>query len=417
MTSVKALPHIVIIGAGFGGLRAAKALYGAPVRVTLIDRNNYHLFQPLLYQVATSALAPDEIAYPIRSIFRRQKNLSFHMGAVTAIDLNNRTVVNESGTIPYDYLILATGGITHYFGVDAVAQHSFGLKDLDDATRIRNHILSQFELAAKEPDLDRRRGLLTFVVAGGGPTGVECAGAISELIQMVLQKDYHAMDFTDVRVILLEAADRLLGVMPEELGQFTANVLARKHVEVKFGTAVASFDGQQVKLADGSILLARTLIWAAGVRASHLLDSLGLPQDRIGRIKVQPTLQVEGYSNVFVIGDSASCVDEKGMPLPMVAPVAMQQGDQVGRNILNLLKGKPLEPFVYRDPGILATIGRNQAVARLGKYQFRGFFAWLVWVVVHIFQLIGFRNRIAVLLDWAWNYLFYDRAVRLIGPN
>lgn len=413
----KTLPHIVIIGAGFGGLRAAKALAGAPVRVTLIDRNNYHLFQPLLYQVATSALAPDEIAYPIRSIFRRQKNLTFHMGAVTAIDLKHKTVVNETGTIAYDYLILATGGVTHYFGLDAVAQNSFGLKDLEDAVRIRNHILSRFELAAKEPDLDRRRGLLTFVVAGGGPTGVECAGAISELIRMVLQKDHHSMDFSDVRVILLEATDRLLGAMPDQLSQFTANVLARKHVEVKFKTVVASFDGRQVELTDGTNLPASTLIWAAGVRAPRLLDSLELPQDRIGRIKVRPTLQVEGYSDAFAIGDSASFADDKGMPLPMVAPVAMQQGEHAGKNILNLLRGKSLDPFVYRDPGILATIGRNQAVARLGKYRFSGLFAWLVWVVVHIFQLIGFRNRVAVLVDWAWNYLFYDRAVRLIGPG
>jgi NADH:ubiquinone reductase (H+-translocating) len=369
----QALPHIVIVGAGFGGLRAARTFDGAPVRVTLVDRNNYHLFQPLLYQVATSALSPDGIAYPVRSIFRRQKNLSFHMGAVTAIDLETRTVVNETGTLAYDSLILALGGETHYFGLDSVAEHGFGLKSLEDATTIRNHLLAQFELAAKEPDPQRRKALLTFVIAGGGPTGVECAGAISELIRMVLKKDYPAMDFSDVRVVLLEAMDRLLSGMPEDLGKFTVEVLVRKNVEVCLNTAVARYDGQQVVLKDGSLLPAHTLVWAAGVRASRLIDSLGLPQDRMGRVKVEPTLQVPGHPEVYVIGDSAFLQDAKGAPLPMVAPVAMQQGEGAARNILRLMKGETPKSFTFKDPGVLATIGRNQAVARLGNWKFRGF--------------------------------------------
>jgi len=417
MMSETKLPHVIVIGAGFGGLRAARALRNAPVKVTLVDRNNYHLFQPLLYQVATSGLSPDEIAHPVRSIFRGQKNLSFHMGSVTGIDLKNKVVANESGSMPYDYLILAPGGVTNYYGLNAVEKAGFGLKDLDDATRMRNHLLEQFEKAAKEPDPVRRRALLTFVIVGGGPTGVETAGAISELIRMVQLKDYPGMDINDVRVVLLEAMDRLLGAMPEEQGKFTAGVLARKHVEVLFNTAVANYDGQEVKLKDGSSIPACTLIWAAGVRASRLLDTLGLPQDRMGRVKVTQTLQVEEYPEVFVIGDAANVTDPQGTPLPMLAPVAMQAGESAAKNIVRLIEGKALEPFVYRDPGVMATIGRNQAVAQLGRLKFRGFIAWVMWIVVHIYQLIGFRNRLAVLVDWAWNYFFYERAVRLIGPR
>jgi NADH:ubiquinone reductase (H+-translocating) len=409
--------RVVIVGAGFGGLRAARALANDPLQVTLIDRNNYHLFQPLLYQVATSALSADQIAYPVRTVFRRQPNLTFHMGSVTGIDLEKRQVSNEDGILEYDYLVLAMGGVNNFFGNQSVAEHGMGLKDLDDAIRIRNHLLARFEIAAKERDVERRRALLTVVIVGGGPTGVECAGAISELIRMVLSRDFPTLDLNDVRILLLEGTDRLLLALPEKLGEFTTQVLRRKHVEVQFEAMVAGYDGQVVTLKDGSKIAAETLIWAAGVRASPLLDPLGLPQDRLGRVQVEPTLQVPGHPEVFVIGDAACLNGEDGKPLPMVAQVAMQQGRLAGRNIRNLLKNAPLETFNYKDLGTLATIGRNQAVARVAGLDFKGFLAWAVWVAVHIFWLIGFRNRVVTLMDWAWNYVNYDRAVRLIGPE
>lgn len=417
MEQMKQLPHVVIAGAGFGGLRAARALANAPVQITLIDRNNYHLFQPLLYQVATSALSSDQIAYPVRAVFRRQSNLTFHMGSVTQIDLENRKLTNESGELKYDYLVLALGGVNNFFGIESVTKHGLGLKDLNDATRIRNHLLSQFEQASKESDLERRRAMLTVVIVGGGPTGVECAGAISELIRMVLYKDYPTLDLNDVRILLLEGADRLLLALPAELGKFTDQVLRRKHVEVQYKALVSGYDGQVVTLKDGSVIPSATLIWAAGVRASPLLDPLGLPQDRLGRVEVNPCLQVPGHPEVFVIGDAASLNGEDGQPLPMVAQVAMQQGRLAGRNIHRLLKGEPLDSFHYKDLGTLATIGRNQAVARVAGIDFKGFLAWVVWVAVHIFWLIGFRNRVITLINWAWNYLLHERAVRLIGPD
>jgi len=410
------LPHVVIVGAGFAGIHAARELAEAPVRVTLIDRNNYHLFQPLLYQVATSGLAPDEIVYPVRPIFRRQKNLTFQMSRVTGVNLAQKQLQHTFGTLDYDYLILAVGGQTNYFGIDSVSKHGFGLKDLADATRLRNHLLKQFEQAMKEHDPEKRREMLTFVVVGGGPTGVECAGAISELVRMVLRKDFPALNLEDVRVILLEATGQLLAAMPKDLGEFTTRVLRKKHVEVRFNTVVSDYDGEKVMLKDGSEIRSRTVIWAAGVRASGILDTLGLEQDRLGRVKVNAFLQVPDHPEVFVVGDAASVAGEDGQYLPMLAPVAMQAGTATARNILRALNGKPLKKFNYRDPGVMATIGRNQAVARIAGLNFKGLIAWGMWVVVHIYQLVGFRNRMAVMLDWAWNYIFYERAVRLIGP-
>jgi len=411
-------PHVIIVGAGFGGLRAARELANAPVRVTLIDRNNYHLFQPLLYQVATAGVAPDEIAYPVRAIFRRQKNLDFRMCEVEAVDLAQRSLRTSSGDLAYDYLILAVGGTTNYFGLDSLAQHSFGLKELGDATRIRNHLLGQFERASQESDPDRRRAMLTFVIVGGGPSGVESAGAISELVRMLLHKDYPALNPSDVRVVLLEAFDRLLAHMPPALSQTTADVLARKRVEVHFGAAVAGYDGQRVTLKSGEVLPAETVIWTAGVRAARLVDGLGLPQAGLGRVRVEPGLQAPGHPEVFIIGDAAYLEGEDGKPLGMIAPVAMQQAAHAAANLRRLLRGEPAQPFVYHDPGIMATIGRNQAVVKLGSLQFTGFPAWVVWLVVHLMQLVGFRNRLQVLINWAWDYFFYERAIRLIeGPR
>ncbi len=410
---MQTIPHIVIIGAGFGGLRAAQRLAGKPVRVTLIDRRNYHLFQPLLYQVATAGLSPNEIAYPVRAIFQKQKNLDFLLAEVTGVDFAAKTVQTTRGPLAYDYLIVAAGAAVNFFGNDALAQHALVLKDVPDAVRIRNHVLRMFELAANERDTAVRRALLTFVIVGGGPTGVESAGAFSELIRLVLRRDHPRMDISDVNVILLEAADAPLAGFPAHLQQSTLRALAARHVDVRLGAKVTGFDGQQVTLADSNPIPARTLLWSAGVRAADLVDRLGVAQARLGRVPVASTLQLSGHPQVFVIGDAAYG-EENGQPLPMMAPVAIQQADRAVSNILALVAGKPLSDFRYRDPGSLATIGRNAAVARIGGWTFSGFAAWVVWLVVHLIGLIGFRNRLIVLINWAWDYFFYDRAVRLI---
>lgn len=409
-------PLVAIVGAGFGGLRAARALRNAPVRVVLIDRHNYHLFQPLLYQVATAGLSPDEIAHPVRAILQRQRNVEFRLAEVTGVDLAGRALKLSTGELKYDYLILAAGGATNYFGLDSVARHAFGLKDVDDAVNIRNHLLKMFELAAQEPDPDKRRAMLTFIVVGGGPTGVESAGAISELIRLVLVKDYARLNFKDARVVLLEATDKLLAAMPDSLREATAGTLWNKKVEVRFGATVSDFDGQRALLKGGEVIPAHTLIWAAGVKAAGLMDTLGVKQGRLGRVVVRPTLQLPDHPEAFVIGDAAH-LESDGHPLPMLAPVAIQQAGVAAENIQRAIGGQPLVEFVYKDPGSLATIGRNQAVARFGRLYFRGFPAWALWLGVHIFQLIGFRNRLVVLINWAWDYFFYDRAVRLITPE
>jgi NADH dehydrogenase len=409
-------PTVVIIGAGFAGINAAKALRNAPVQVVMIDRNNHHLFQPLLYQVATAAIAPSEIAYPVRAIFRKQKNFKFRLAEVEGIDFETRRVHTSAGEAPYDYLILAVGGQTHFFGLDSVARYGFDLKDLADALDLRGHILRQFERASQATDPAELQALRTFAVVGGGPTGVECSGALSELTRLVLAKDFPEVDFNQVRVMLLEASDRLLAGFPEELARAAAETLKKKGVEVRFGASVADYDGAHIKLQSGERLPAGTLVWAAGVRAESLVERLGLPQRRQGRVLVEPTLQAPGHPEVFVVGDAAY-MEAGGEPLPMMAPVAIQQGKTAARNILNLLSGAPLERFKYRDPGSLATIGRNAAVARIRGYQFSGFAAWVVWLAVHLFWLIGFRNRLLVLINWAWDYFLYERGVRWIPPQ
>jgi NADH dehydrogenase len=408
-----AKPTVVILGAGFGGLRAARALRRAPVQVVLLDRNNYHLFQPLLYQVATAGLEPEQIAKPVRAILRGQANFDFRMVDVTGADFAARRLETNRGPVPYDYLILAIGGETNFFGLESVARHGFGLKDVNEAVSIRNHVLTCFEEAMLEPDPERRRARLTFVVVGGGPTGVEMAGALSELIRLVLVKDYPRLNIKDVRVLLLEATDRLLGAMPERLREAAASTLWRKHVEVRFGATVADYDGARVLLKSGEVIPGHTVIWAAGAKAAGLAARLGLPTARQGRVVVEPTLQVPGHPEIFLVGDAAY-VEAEGEPLPMVAPVAIQMAETATRNIVRALRGQSPEPFRYRDPGSLATIGRNAAVAHIWGLQLRGFPAWVMWLVVHIIQLIGFRNKLFVLLNWAWDYFFYERAVRLI---
>lgn len=410
----KKLPKVVIIGAGFGGLHAARKLAGKPVQVTLIDKRNYHLFQPLLYQVATAGISPHEIAYPVRAIFQRQKNLTFLMARVNGVDFERKMVLTEHGEVPYDQLILAAGASVNFFGNAALAEHALPLKDVSDAVTIRNQVLRMFELAALEPDPRLRQALLTFVVVGGGPTGVESAGAFSELIRLVLKKDFPQINVENIRIILMEAAPLILNGFPAELQASARKSLERKKVEVRVETKVKDYDGEKLTLESGEVIPTRTVLWSAGVQAASLMGKLGLPQVSGGRLRVLPTLQLPDQPEVYVIGDAAY-LEENGKPLPMVAPVATQQGERAAENILAALEKKTLKAFKYNNLGMMATIGRNAAVAQTFGMQFRGFPAWIVWLVVHLIGLIGFRNRLIVLINWLWDYLFYDRAVRLIS--
>lgn len=408
-------PRVAVLGAGFAGMNAVQQLGSLPVEVVMVDRRNYHLFQPLLYQVATAGLSPGDIAYPIRAVFRKQENFVFRLADVTGINLEARTLLTSVGPISYDYLILAVGSETNFFGNQLLEQHAFELKDLSDAEGIRNHLLRMFELSTHTEDPDLCQALRTFVVVGGGPTGVECSGAISELIRLVLTKDFPELDEGSTRVILLEMQSQILPGFPSELSESALKTLERKKVEVLLGETVAEYDGSKVTLKSGEVIHANTLIWAAGVKAAGIVDKLGAEQARQGRVVVEPTLQLPGHPEVFVVGDAAY-MEADGASLPMVAPVAIQQAKRAVANIQNMLEGKPLQDFVYRDPGSLATIGRNAAVARVGRFHFHGFLAWVVWLAVHLFWLVGFRNRLLVFINWAWDYVLYERAVRLITP-
>ena len=412
--NTQTLPHIVIVGAGFGGMQVARRLAKAPVHITLIDKHNYHLFQPLLYQVAIAGLVPSQIAYPLRTIFRNQPNLTFQMGEVTAIDFNARYVKLEGSIIAYDYLVLAIGGQTNFFGMDSIEQTGFQLKDIESAIATRNHLLEMLELASREADAEKRRALLTFVVVGGGPTGVETAGALAELISHVMVKDYPEVDLRDARVLLLEATGHLIASYPDELRQATRRLLERKNVEVLTNTTLAAYDGQQVTLGDGRQIPTCTLIWTAGVKAAEVVNHLGVEQAGSGRVRVESTLQLPRQPEVFIIGDAAYLENGDGKPLPMLSTVAIQQGKVAAQNIQRMLKGENPEAFHYKDPGLLATIGRNAAVARIWGISFSGFIAWVIWVFLHIYRLIGFRNRVLVMINWAWDYIFYENQVRLI---
>jgi NADH:quinone reductase (non-electrogenic) len=407
-------PHrVVVVGGGFGGLTATRALRRAAVQVTLIDRANHHLFQPLLYQVAMAGLAPADIASPIRSILRRQRNAIVLLGEVRGIDLAARTVRLDGTEVRYDSLIVASGARTSYFGNDAWEGRAPGLKDLRDAIEIRERVLTAFERAERETDPAARTRLLTFVVIGGGPTGVELAGALRELARYALARDFRAIDPGAARVVLVEAGPRILTTFPEPLSARAVGHLQTLGVEVRTGKKVTALDEAGVHLGD-EMLPAATVLWAAGVRTTPLTGTLGVPLDRAGRVLVERDLSVPGHPEAFVIGDAAAFLHQGGSPLPGVAPVAMQQGRFVARNVLRGLRGLPRETFHYADKGNLATIGRSRAVADFGRIKVSGLLAWIGWLTIHIFFLIGFRNRLLVLFEWMWSYVTYQRGDRLI---
>lgn len=410
-----ARPRVIVIGAGFGGLNAIRELAGKEVDVLVIDRNNYHGFWPLLYQVATAGLEPESVAYPVRAIMRSYSNVSFMMAEVTRVDFERKLVQTSTAALPYDYLVLAAGSANNYFGNDQLADYTFGLKDVDDAERLRNQVLANFEYAVSEQDPRRRQRLMTLVVVGGGPTGVELAGAFVELIRHVLVHDYPMLDIADARVVLVEAGPTILSAFPEGLRASALRRLRKMGVEVRLNTAVAAVNEQTVAFADGSALEAATVVWAAGVRAAHLADALGVPQARGARVPVEPTLNLRERPEVFVIGDMAYLEGPKpGTAYPMIAPVAMQQGRHAARNILARTRHRPLKPFVYFDKGNMATIGRRAAVLDAFGIRLTGYFAWVGWLVVHLMYLVGFRNRVVVFLNWAYSYITYDRGMRLI---
>jgi NADH dehydrogenase len=407
------LPRVVIVGAGFGGLSAAKALAKAPVHVTLIDKRNHHLFQPLLYQVATAGLAPTQIATPVRAILRKQRNVDVVLGKVSGVDLRAKHVLMGERRVRFDYLVLATGARHSYFGRDEWERFAPGLKTLEDATDQRKRILLAFERAELEVDAAERARLTTFVVIGGGPTGVETAGAIAELAKKALAKDYRRINPHCARIILVEAAPRLLSAFPEDLAANARCELERLGVEVRAGAAVTSCGADGISLGAERIE-SRCVLWAAGVQASPAAKWLGAPSDRAGRAIVGADLRIAGRDDVFVIGDCASVSGADGKPLPGVAPVAKQQGEHVAKAIRALLKGRPPAPFKYNDFGAMATVGRKAAIADFRGVHLRGFVGWLVWSAAHIYFLIGFRNRVAVTMDWIWSYLTFERGARLI---
>lgn len=408
-----AVPHVVIVGAGFGGLQAARALRHAPVQITVIDRSNHHLFQPLLYQVATADLSPADIAAPIRSILKHQKNTSVILAEVTGVDRQGQRVLMHERSLPYDYLIVATGARHSYFGHDEWESFASGLKSIDDAAMLRRKILLAFEAAESETDPEKRRALLTFVLVGAGPTGVEMAGAIAELAHKTLVSDFRQIDPKATRIVLVEAVSRILLAFPESLANKAERALTRLGVEVRTNSPVEAIDSEGVVIA-GNRLPARTVIWTAGVAASRAGQWLGAEMDRAGRVKVGSNLSLPGYPNVFVIGDTAS-LSQDGKPLPGVAPVAMQEGRYVAQVIAQRVAGKKgMTPFRYHSHGNLATVGRSFAVVESGPLHLTGFLAWVMWLVVHIFYLIGFRNRLLVMLQWAWEYVTHQRSARLI---
>jgi NADH dehydrogenase len=415
MKTMSDRPQIVIVGAGFAGLWAARALARSKADVLVLDRNNYHTFLPLLYQVAAAELEPEDIIYPVRSTLRSQPHLRLLINEVTGIDLKKRLVRTTDHVFPYDLLVLALGSISHFFGVEGASEYAFQLKTLEHAIAVRNHILYRFERALCETNQEKRKQMLTFAIVGGGPTGVEFSGALAELIHGPLTKDYSALDLREVRVLLLEATDHLLPSLPEQLQIYAMNRLQKMGVEVRLGAVVTRITPERVILKDDTFISLETVIWTAGVHGALPAQAADLPILRNGQVNVLPTLQVPDHPEVYVIGDLAH-LEDNGHPVPMVAPVAVQEGEMAAQNIMRQISGQEPMPFHYQDPGTLVTIGRNAAVVHLGGRNYTGFLAWLLWLSVHLFKLIGFRNRLLVLINWAWDYLFYERGVRLIVP-
>ncbi len=412
-----ARPHVVIVGGGFAGLNVARGLGGVPIDVTLIDRHNYHLFQPLLYQVAMAVLSPGDIATPIRAILRRERNVQVLFAEARAIDAARRLVVLDEGEVHYDYLVLASGASHAYFGHDEWEPYAPGLKTLDDALEVRRRVLLAFERAEREADAAERRCLLTFVVVGAGPTGVELAGALSGIARQALVRDFRVIDPASARVLLLEAGPRVLPTFPEDLSDAAHRALSELGVEVRTNETVTAIEDQRVTVRVGDRaeqIEAGTILWAAGVKASPLAESLGVPLDRAGRVAVDAALSVPGRPEIFVLGDLALASAPDGRPLPGLAAVAMQQGVQTAHNIRRVVSGQARLPFHYRNLGNMATIGRSKAVADLGRVHMTGWPAWMAWLVVHLWKLIGFRNRLIVFLQWAWAYMASLSGVRLI---
>jgi NADH dehydrogenase len=408
------MTHIVIIGGGFAGLNAAKGLGGVNgVDVTLIDRTNHHLFQPLLYQVAMAGLSPAEIAAPIRSLLSNYRNIRVLQGEVRSLDPAKKVVVTDFGEVPFDELILACGARHSYFGHDDWEEFAPGLKTLEQATEIRRRVLSAYEEAECSNSPEERKRLLTFVVVGGGPTGVELAGAIGEMSRFTLAKDFRHIDATLARIILLESGPRILSMFSEEQASRATRDLEHLGVQVWTGSLATKIDADGVEIG-GERIRAATVLWAAGVVASPLGKAAGFETDRQGRVIVNDDLSVPGHPNIFVAGDQACFTHQTGQPLPGTAPVAMQQGQYLARLIRNELKGRPRTPFRFRDKGQMATIGRSKAVVEIGRFKIAGFFAWLTWLAVHIYYLTGFKNRLLVVLQWAWSYLTFHRGARLI---
>ena len=408
------MTRVVIVGAGFGGLQCARALHGTGLEVVLVDRNNYHLFTPLLYQVAGALVNPSDIAYPVRAVFGTRSNVRFRTAEVTGVDFDRRVLRTERGPDErWDRLVLASGAELNFFGNDRISRAAHALTDLPRAMELRNHVLGCFEAAAAIADAAERRRWLTFVVVGAGPTGVEYAGALSELVRLAARRDYREIGRDDVRIMLVEGLKQVLPPFAPSLGTYAERTLARRGIEVRLGVLVRDADGRRVGLDDGSEVETRTLIWAAGVRPGALARDVDASRRKSGRLAVDQYLRLEGRDDVFAIGDAAGAVED-GEELPMLAPPAMQQGRRVARNLLREADGRPPVPFRYRDKGIMATIGRNAGVAEIGPVKVKGFVGWVTWLAVHLYFIIGFRNRIAVLLRWAWDYIFYDRPIRFV---
>lgn len=413
----KRRPRVVIVGAGFGGVKVAQLLDGAAVDVTVVDRNNFHLFQPLLYQLSTSEIDENEIAYPIRAFFRNSKNVNFFMATAEDFDPYRKLLKTDRGDVPYDYLVLAVGATTNFFGMESIAKNAFGMKTLQESIAIRNHVLRMCEMASACDDEEERRKMLTFVCVGGGPTGVECAGALSELIYGVIAHEYHNIDISEAKVVLIEAIDRLLAMMPRDLSEETARVLRDvRKVDVRLNTACKDYDGEYLTFKEGEPLPTRTVIWAAGVKAVSLMTRLGVERDRSERVKVTPTLQVGDFPEIFAIGDCACFIPGEGeRPLPTVAPVATQQAVVCAENIKKLVAGNQnLTSFAYKDMGSMATICRGHAVVAMGSIRMSGFLAWVAWLFVHLLRLDGGYTNMTVLYKWFWNFLFGLRLGRVI---